>query len=237
MKAEVNGEAIAFKDGGIRENNPSAAAMSEFHALYYNKVDCPAVLLSVGTGRPDPSKDGFARTWLGPLDRVPLVSKFLESRAVIRNLLVRYTEGEKLHHQMREHAHGKSSDSLLVCNRSSLTTTGEHLYYKRLNVSHGLESMPLDDWRKGDWHDQKDMNGGATLTAMEEVTSKYLERSFDAEVDSYAPPAVMLRQTAEKLVRQRRARERLGGPRWDTFVGKGLSRMPAATNSATRVTD
>ena len=38
-------------------------------------------------------------------------------------------------------------------------------------------------------------------------------------VDSYAPPLTMLRQAAEKLVRQRRAREEEGGVRWDTFVG------------------
>jgi ubiquinone/menaquinone biosynthesis C-methylase UbiE len=32
----------------------------------------------------------------------------------------------------------------------------------------------------------------------------------------------MLQQAAEKLVRQRRARELEGGERWETFVGKHL---------------
>ena len=141
-----------------------------------------------------------------------MVYRFLEKRAVIRNLLIRYTEGEKQHHQTREYAHG------------------EHHWYKRLNVSHGLEDMPLDDWRAGDWHDQRNMPGGATLTKMEEVTTEYLEREYDAVVDSYAPPSTMLRQTAEKLVRQRRARQKHGGLRWTTFVGKDLHQSPKAVN-------
>lgn len=214
MKAEVGGEEKAFKDGGIRENNPSAAAMSEFHALYDGKVVNPALLLSVGTGRPDQSKDGFSGVWSSPLDRLPLLTKFLEKRAIIRNLLIKYTEGEKLHHQMREHAHG------------------EHTWYKRLNVSDGLQDMPLDDWQRGDWHDQHHMPGGATLSRMEEVTTAYLEREFDPTVDSYAPPSTMLRQAAEKLVRQRRARERMGGPRWAVFVGEQLHQPHNRINGA-----
>lgn len=209
---EVEGVTKSFKDGGIRENNPSGAALSEFHALYGEDVHQPALLLSVGTGRPDQTQDGFASAWPGPFGRLPIVSKFLEKRAVIQNLLIKYTEGEKQHHQMREHAHG------------------EHTWYKRLNVSHGLETMPLDDWVKGDWQGHPNMPGGASLSHMEDVTEKYLERTFDERVDSYAPPSIMLKQAAEKLVRQRRAREREGGERWETFIGKHLHRESAGTN-------
>ena len=205
----VDGVERSFKDGGIRENNPSGAAISEFHALYEGKAEQPALMLSVGTGRPDQSQDGFASAWPGPFGRLPLVSKFLEKCAVIQNLLIKYTEGEKQHHQMREHAHG------------------EHTWYKRLNVTDGLQTMPLDDWRRGDWHGEPDVAGGISLTHMEDATDRYLKRDFDQAVDSYAPPSTMLRQAAEKLVRQRRAREREGGVRWETFVGAYLPRIAA----------
>ncbi|KAK3664561.1 hypothetical protein LTR22_004695 [Elasticomyces elasticus] len=204
VEHEVEGVKQSFKDGGIRENNPSGAAISEFHALYEGRAAEPALLLSVGTGRPDTTKtDGFADTWPGPFGRLPIVAKFLEKRAVVQNLLIKYTEGEKQHHQMREHAHG------------------EHTWYKRLNVSSGLEGMPLDDWRSGEFNGQI-VPGGASLSHMQEATEQYLERGFDQDVDSYAPPSVMLRQAAEKLVRQRRAREAMAGPRWEAFVGKHL---------------
>ncbi|WPH00546.1 Hypothetical protein R9X50_00337500 [Acrodontium crateriforme] len=201
---DFNGEEKSFKDGGIRENNPSGAALSEFHSLYEGKAPTPALLLSVGTGRPDQTQDGFAQTWSGPLGHIPGVAKFLEKRAVVQNLLIKYTEGEKQHHQMREHAHG------------------EHTWYKRLNVSEGLQNMPLDAWVKGEWQGKSNIPGGQSLTHMEDVTDKYLERDFDPKVDSYAPPSVMLKQSAEKLVRQRRAREKMGGVRWQAFVGEYL---------------
>lgn len=168
----------------------------------------------------------------------------LEKFSVIPSLLVKFTESEKQHQTMRNYAHG------------------EHTYYKRLNVTTGLERMPLDHWVKGPWRplsrlgeaigvastapagneengDLKGENaegneekvvkakvvpGGSSLCTMEEATFKYLNREFDPEFDSYAPPKVMLEQTAEKLVRLRRARARLGGPRWETFIGKHLRR-------------
>ncbi|KAI7233943.1 hypothetical protein KC330_g5074 [Hortaea werneckii] len=210
LRADVDGQPKAFKDGGIRENNPSGAALSEFHALYEGKAPSPALLLSIGTGRPDQSQDGFAGVVGGPtsfpgslLARLPFVAKFMEKRAVVANLLIKYTEGEKQHHQMREHARG------------------EHTWYKRLNVSSGLENMPLDDWVSGTWHGREGVPGGGSLSRMEEVTEGYLNRGFEPSVDSYAEPKVMLGQAAEKLVRMRRARERGGGVRWDVFVGKG----------------
>jgi hypothetical protein len=205
VKTVIDGVEKVFKDGGIRENNPSGAALSEFHALYEGKsITHPAIMLSVGTGRPDTTQDGFASAWPGPFNRLPFVSKFLEKRAVLQNILIKYTEGEKQHEMMRNYAQG------------------EHTWYKRLNVSDGLERMPLDDWQKGEFHGEQNVPGGASLTRMEEATNRYLERDFDPSVDSYAPPGTMLKQAAEKLVRQRRAREALGGPRWDAFIGKHL---------------
>ncbi|PPJ56855.1 hypothetical protein CBER1_09984 [Cercospora berteroae] len=200
---------VHFKDGGIRENNPSAAALSEFHALYEGKAKQPALMLSVGTGRPNQARDGFATNWPSWFGRMKVVNDFMEKRAVLQNLLIKYTEGERQHQHMREYAQG------------------EHTWYKRLNVSHGLENMPLDSWDRGLWTDPKTgeertVAGGASLTMMEEVTEEYLSRPYDKNIDTYAPPSTMLRQAAQKLVLQRRAREELGGPRWDTFVGKGL---------------
>jgi hypothetical protein len=90
--------------------------------------------------------------------------------------------------------------------------------------------MLLDHWEKGEWHGQPNVPGGASLSHMEEVTRDYLEREFDEIIDSYAPPKTMLKQAAEKLVRQRRAREQLGGPRWDVFVGKGLHKPEEQAN-------
>ncbi|KAF2724355.1 FabD/lysophospholipase-like protein, partial [Polychaeton citri CBS 116435] len=206
LEAEVDGEQKSFKDGGIRENNPSGAAMSEFHSLYNGKADRPAILLSVGTGRPDMTQDGFAHSWSGPISRIPWAQRGLEKIAVVRNLLIKYTEGERQHQDMRLYAHG------------------ENTWYKRLNVTYGLQNMPLDEWITGDWQQQKNVPGGASLTKMEKATEDYLNRDFIPEhnIDTYARPGVMLRQAAEKLVRQRRARENDGGIRWDTFVGKYL---------------
>jgi hypothetical protein len=214
VKTMINDIEKSFKDGGIRENNPSGAALSEFHAMYDGRADNPALMLSIGTGRPNQSHDGFAAAWPTWFGRSPVVSKFLEKRAVLQNLLIKYTEGEKQHKNMREFA------------------KGENTWYKRLNVSRGFEDMPLDAWERGAWTDPRTgeeavVPGGASLTKMEEATEEYLYRAFNPDVDSYAPPYTMLRQAAQKLVLQRRAREELGGPRWDVFVGKHLYRPKA----------
>ena len=74
---------------------------------------------------------------------------------------------------------------------------GEHTWYKRLNVSDGLQNMPLDDWRRGEWHGEAKKPGGASLMHKENVTGTYLSRNFDPTVDSYAPPRTMLVQAAE----------------------------------------
>lgn len=200
LSVEIDGVQRSFRDAGIRENNPSGAALSEFHALYDQKAESPALLLSIGAGRPESVHDGFGYP-SGPVGRLPLVGKFLEKRAVVQNLLIKYTEGETQHMTIRQYAHG------------------EHLWYKRLNVSHGLGNVPMDEWAVGKLNGQA-MPGGATLAKIESATMRYLWGDFDPEVDSYASPFIMRRQTAEKLVRQRRAREQQGGLRWETFLGK-----------------
>ncbi|KAF2007691.1 FabD/lysophospholipase-like protein [Amniculicola lignicola CBS 123094] len=203
---------IGFKDGGIRENNPSYAAYSE-HASLKGDDREPALLLSVGTGRPDTSNDGFASVWPGPFGKVPLMKKWSEKFAVFKNVLIKYTEGEDRHKMMRSIA------------------KGENRWYKRLNVNKGLEDMKLDNWEKGPWLNPatgitKTVPGGKTLTDMEKATRAYLDRdNVDKSVQEYAPPKVMLQQAAEKLVRHRRMRERTKHEdlrRWNTHMGQEL---------------
>lgn len=209
LETKVNGEQKIFKDGGIRENNPTAAALNEFNSMYYDKVRYPTLLLSIGTGLSDSVQDGFASVWPGPFGNTKVVRHLMENLAILRNVLIRYTDGETLHKHIR-----------------TFVANGEHSWYKRLNVDDGLQNMPLDDWVKGDWHGQHNVPGGKSLSRMEEATKIYLERDYKREVDSYAEPSIMIEQTAEKLVRQRRAREKIGGERWETFIGKHLAADP-----------
>ncbi|KAK7510026.1 acyl transferase/acyl hydrolase/lysophospholipase [Phyllosticta citriasiana] len=230
LEADIHGEIMGFKDGGIRENNPAGAAWSEFVSLYGEHRD-PALLLSIGTGRPDETRDGFATAWPGPLGTSDLMKKMAEKFAVFKNLLIKYTEGEEQHRAMVRIA------------------KGENTWYKRLNVDTGLEKMKLDNWERGFWagpeafakpEPQRPRSGppntpghivpgGATLTRMEAATREYLARPYDHKFDTYAPPMRKVEQAAEKLVRQRRARERSARGeadptrRWDTFVGRWLT--------------
>jgi hypothetical protein len=212
LEADVRGESVGFKDGGIRENNPSGAAWSEFISIYGADAE-PALLLSIGTGRPDEeARDGFASAWPGPLGDNRVMRRVAEKFAVFRNVLIKYTEGEKQHEAMRNLA------------------KGENRWYKRLNVTRGMEGMKLDDWKRGSWMDvrtgeQKVVPGGASLKKMEDAVEILMNREYDAKYDSYAPPRTMVRQMAEKLVKMRRARERTGkegDKRWDSFTGKTL---------------
>ncbi|KAH7119029.1 acyl transferase/acyl hydrolase/lysophospholipase [Dendryphion nanum] len=205
---------VGFKDGGIRENNPSYAAYSE-HASLKGDDHEPAVLLSVGTGRPDTSNDGFATVWPGPLGELSLMKKWSEKFAVFKNVLIKYTEGEDRHKMMRTIA------------------KGEHRWYKRLNVNTGLEDMKLDNWEAGQWTNpqtgetKKDVPGGKSLTKMESAANRYLDRDeADKKFLEYQPPKVVLQQVAERLVRHRRAREatkHLNMKRWQTHMGQWLT--------------
>jgi hypothetical protein len=204
---------VGFKDGGIRENNPSLAAFSE-HAARNGDDRDPALLLSVGTGRPDTSHDGFASVWPGPFGKVPLMKQWSEKFAVFKNILIKYTEGEDRHNMMRTIARG------------------EHRWYKRLNVDKGLEDMKLDNWVKGPWTDPltnitREVTGGKTLSKMEDVTMAYLDREeLERRVHEYAPPRIVLQQVAERLVRHRRLRESTKNDdlrRWQTHMGQWLT--------------
>lgn len=117
----------SFKDGGIRQNNPSVTAYTEFLSLYGDQRR-PALLLSIGTGVPSKENDGFGETWPGPLGHIPLVKKMAETFAVFKNMLVKYTQGEQSHQGM------------------VLEAKGQHTWYKRLNVDKGLQNMKLDNW-------------------------------------------------------------------------------------------
>lgn len=206
---------IGFKDGGIRENNPSYAAYSEHASLKGDDHD-PALLLSIGTGRPDATNnDGFASVWPGPFGKVPLMKKWSEKFAVFKNVLIKYTEGEDRHKMMRTIA------------------KGEHRWYKRLNVNKGLEDMKLDNWEKGVWTNPqtkvtKEVPGGKTLSRMEKATKDYLDRE-EAEkkiLNEYQPPKVVIQQVAERLVRHRRLREATKNAdlrRWQTHMGQWLT--------------
>ncbi|KAJ4347231.1 uncharacterized protein N0V89_011170 [Didymosphaeria variabile] len=204
-----------FKDGGIRENNPSYAAYSEHASLKGDERE-PALLLSIGTGRPNTKNDGFASVWPGPFGKVPLLQKWSEKFAVFKNVLIKYTEGEDRHKMMRTIARG------------------EHRWYKRLNVDEGLQDMPLDEWEEGVWTNSatgitKRVPGGKSLSKMEEVTKAYLDRKVahkEAPLLEYAPPKVMLQQVAERLVRHRRLREATKQDdlrRWQTHMGQWLT--------------
>ncbi|KAI2482367.1 hypothetical protein Ptr902_06748 [Pyrenophora tritici-repentis] len=209
------GRKMSFKDGGIRENNPSYAAYSEHASLKGD--DCePGLLLSIGTGRPDTTNDGFAAVWPGPLGKVRALQKWSEKLAVFKNVLIKYTEGEDRHKMMRTIA------------------KGEHRWYKRLNVDSGLQNLPLDHWEKGTWtnpqtKETKDVAGGKTLSKMEAATMEYLERdttTSPGNLAEYQPPKIVLRQVAERLVRHRRLREASKTDdlkRWQTHMGQWLT--------------
>lgn len=204
-----------FKDGGIRENNPSWAAYSEHASLKGDDHD-PALLLSIGTGRPDTTNDGFAAVWPGPLGKLPLLQKWSEKLAVFKNVLIKYTEGEDRHKMMFALA------------------KGGHRWYKRLNVDKGLHNLKLDNWEKGSWtnpvtKETKVVPGGKTLTRMEEATAAYLSRDTREDIGGikeYQPPKVVLQQVAERLVRHRRLREATKAEdpmRWQTHMGQWLT--------------
>jgi hypothetical protein len=222
LVADINNERtgfknqrIGFKDGGIRENNPSHAAYSE-HGTMHGEDSEPGLLLSIGTGRPNTDNDGFAAVWPGPLGKLKILQKWSEKFAVFKNVLIKYTEGEKQHVNMMTIARG------------------EHRWYKRLNVDKGLQDLKLDNWEKGSWTNPQTgktevVNGGRTLSRMEEATNGYLTRTnleSPGGHKEYQPPKVVLQQVAERLVRHRRMREATKADdlkRWQTYMGQWLT--------------
>lgn len=213
--ADINNERMGFKDGGIRENNPSFAAYSEHGSMHGDEHE-PALLLSIGTGRPNTENDGFAAVWPGPLGKLRPLQKWSEKFAVFKNVLIKYTEGEERHKTLR------------------MLARGEHRWYKRLNVDKGLHDLKLDNWEKGAWTNPATgetsiVNGGKTLTRMEQATNAYLSRDnreSPGGTKEYQPPKIVLQQIAERLVRHRRLREATKNTdikRWQTHMGQWLT--------------
>jgi hypothetical protein len=190
-----------FKDGGIRENNPTIAAWSEYQSLFGGDEgsSTPSLLLSVGSGQVQSSQQSFNSVWPGPYGQLRVAKVAAETFAVLKNLLVKYTEGESRHLDMRNLARG------------------EHSWYKRLNVDLKDEKIPLDDWVSGVWLDPnsntgaaKSVPGGKTLSKIERYTEQYLDiHGFGFEVPNQHEilPKDKLKQVAKKLVLFRRARE------------------------------
>ena len=131
-------------------------------------------------------------------------------------MLVKYTDGEVKHDMLLRKAEGM------------------HAWYKRLNVDTGMEDMKLDNWESLEQENpvtghKQTIPGGRTLNAIQEATNKYLERTREIrELKEYASPSIMIKQTAEKLVRCRRAREKsaesseFDKQRWDSLMGRHL---------------
>ncbi|KAF2811509.1 uncharacterized protein BDZ99DRAFT_518770 [Mytilinidion resinicola] len=151
---------------------------------------------------------------LGPLRPSSRTNEHAQRFAVFRNVFIDTTEGKRRHKLMRTVARG------------------EHTWYKRLNVTTGLEKMRLDLWESGFWDPpgsgrlSEKHRRGKTMNRIQIATEAYLN------VDAIGPisPREMLKQTAEKLVLLRRARGfeiiTEGGEkreRWETYMGKHLA--------------
>lgn len=205
---------VSLTDGGVRENNPSYCAYSESASYLGDDIE-PSLLLSIGAGQTSSSSDDFGSLGLAPFG-LSTLSKYAKKRSVFKNILIKYTEGQNRHAVMRTIAHGT------------------HRWYKRFEVSDGLEKVALDQWESGAFWpvnvpSEIRMGGGKTLRAIHTATEVYLNREADKTLGEYAAPSQMLKHTAEKLVRMRRAREleamTQGGEKrkqWEVFMGKHL---------------
>ncbi|KAF7672578.1 hypothetical protein GT037_009609 [Alternaria burnsii] len=192
---------VAFKDGGIRENNPSYCAYSEACSLRGDELE-PSLLLSIGAGLTSFDSDE-ALSEITPFG-LPALTKWAKKRAVFKDILIKYAEGQDRHRMMRTIA------------------KGGHTWYKRFDVTHGLETIRIDQGEgRSLWK---------TLNTAYAATQAYLNRrERDVGASEYDTPGRMLQQTAEKLVRMRRAREleamTEGGKKreqWEAFMGKHL---------------
>jgi hypothetical protein len=207
-----------YRDGGIRENNPSYCAYSE-HAWHHGDEKEPTVLLSVGAGQPSTSSsDALHNVIPGLFGLFYRTRKHSEKVVMFKNLIIKEMEGQDRHRMMRT------------------IGRGGHTWYKRLDVTTGLEKMPIDQWESGHWLPDGSggvsvkHRGGMTMNKIQIATEAYLSRNAIGSNAEYAPPRVMLQQTAEKLVRIRRAREYEAmtesgekRERWEVYMGKYLA--------------
>lgn len=92
-------------------------------------------------------------------------------------------------------------------------SAGETTWYRRFNVDKGVFGVAFDDLQSFD--------------KIEELTEAYFTRKEHTASGWPMLSKVSLKQTAQKLVLQRRAREAEGGPRWEGFVGHGTTDMKA----------
>ncbi|KAF2818175.1 FabD/lysophospholipase-like protein, partial [Ophiobolus disseminans] len=176
FSATSNGALIRFKDGGILANNPAQVAWDDHQSRY---SAAPALLLSIGTGKPQRTYDGFSDRPGGRL-----LGSFHEKLAIARHMYSNYTSTEITHQSMLANARGEAS------------------WYKRLNPP-GLGEIALDEWKRGLWRDpetgkEKTISGGSTISKIEKGTEEYLR---DALV------SMKVSRTAMLLVRRRRMRE------------------------------
>lgn len=198
-----------YIDGGILLNNPSRRMLVETknRCAWRNSEEKkdPAVLLSVGTGVPGNPFSQPTRVDL------PFWNSFMQKVAVGRHVLMRYTGSEDIHESLRDEVNG------------------EHKYYKRLNVDQGLGDIKFDDWRTGQWNDER-RSGGETLTKMEDAVRRYIGRNtLNTDIELHLLPKTLIEHTAERLVRHRTERARLATmnvhsrDRWYHYRGRYIS--------------
>ena len=217
LEVKDGGRLIEFKDGGMREINPSFCAYSEATSLWGDGTE-PSLLLSIGAGKIGSSSDNTSFAGVMPFG-LSFLTRYAKRSTSFKYTLTKHWEGEDQHPTMRTIANG------------------EHRWYKRINVPYGLEKIRADQWERGMFslvneNEARSHAGGKTLSRIRLATSAYLRRQeiySPGGLTEYAAPHQKLKQTAEKLVRMRRAREleamTQGGEKrehWEAFMGKHL---------------
>lgn len=174
-----NGKHITLIDGGIRENNPSKAALID-HCD--RGLGIPELVLSIGTGQHLQTRDDLSKK-----PRGGMVGAFCEKWELVKDIITQYTDCEKNHQEML-----------------SLSNGGLLNDYLRLNVRIA-DRIRLDEWKPCRRIDpatgkRQVVPGGETMLIMENATRAYLDDDIVKKNIS---------RIGEKLVEARRERERL----------------------------